>query len=231
MQSKGMSLNLLKMLSPGLRKKIAKKVGAIPIYREHFDETRSIFIHIPKAAGLSVVDALYGVDSSAHFKWIDFYSKDKKKYEEYYSFSFVRNPADRLFSAYTYLMKGGREEIDEFWRNRYVVKYKNFSDFVENGLEIAIRSGVEHFLPQSDYLFDDDDCLMVDFLGRYETLDKDFKIVAEKLGISKPLARLNSSDSKSYYLENCESKCDEVLGRVYGRDYRLLSYDFPERGG
>ncbi|MFP4354891.1 MAG: sulfotransferase family 2 domain-containing protein [Phycisphaerae bacterium] len=73
-----------------------------------FDKYRCIFVHIPKAAGVSVCQTLFGNLAGGHdtiekyqkvFSWSD--------YKRYFKFTFVRNPWDRLASAYRFLRKGG----------------------------------------------------------------------------------------------------------------------------
>src|SRR3546814_16910974 len=83
---------------------------------EYHDRTQSIFIHIPNAAGMSMVSALYGMDSSVHDTWREYYRRSPSKFKTYFKFSIVRNPEDRLISAYNYLMAGGKSEIDVYWR-------------------------------------------------------------------------------------------------------------------
>ena len=61
------------------------------------------FVHIPKAAGMSVVDALYGESSSHHATAMDYLRQNKAKFQSKPSFTISRNPYSRLYSAYNYL--------------------------------------------------------------------------------------------------------------------------------
>jgi hypothetical protein len=64
-----------------------------------------IFIHIPKCGGLSVSTALEWVGLRHHT--MEFYMKNYADYDldEYYKFTFVRNPWSRVVSWYFYHMK------------------------------------------------------------------------------------------------------------------------------
>lgn len=75
-----------------------------------FDLYRCIFVHIPKAAGISMSRALFGNFAGNH-KSVETYQRifSKKEFNSYFKFTFVRNPWDRLFSAYIYLKRGGDE--------------------------------------------------------------------------------------------------------------------------
>ncbi len=71
-------------------------IGKGPSYR-CFDETRSIFIHIPKTAGVSLCEALYGTPIISHARLRHYQVVyDWQTYESYFKFAFVRNPWDRL---------------------------------------------------------------------------------------------------------------------------------------
>ncbi|NNK33015.1 MAG: hypothetical protein HKP02_07815 [Xanthomonadales bacterium] len=55
-----------------------------------------------------------------------------------------------------------------------------------------------HVMPQYDMLHDADGRLLVDFVGRFESLQEDFRRVCAKLGIeSAELPHRNRSDKKS----------------------------------
>ena len=71
-----------------------------------FDKKKCIFFHIPKTAGISLVKALFGDLDWGH-RDVKYYRNvfNKKKFDSYFKFTFVRNPYDRLFSAYSFLKK------------------------------------------------------------------------------------------------------------------------------
>ena len=51
-------------------------------------------------------------------------------------------------------------------------------------------------IPQAEFLCDEDGRLMVDFVGRFESLDDDFRVVCSRLGLAPcRLPRLNQSRS------------------------------------
>ena len=69
-----------------------------------FDEKRAIFIHIPKCAGVSVAQALFGNLAGGHAtldKYLNVF--EAHCIEEYFLFTIVRNQWDRLVSAYFFL--------------------------------------------------------------------------------------------------------------------------------
>ena len=69
-------------------------------------EYKFIFIHIPNNAGISVGRTLYNLvgknpKTYEGFK-IHHDEFDKKIWKEYFVFTFLRNPQDRLYSQYLY---------------------------------------------------------------------------------------------------------------------------------
>src|SRR5690606_16567753 len=87
----------------------------------------------------------------------------------YYKFTFVRNPWDRMVSIYKYYA---------FYR------ICDFPRFVAKEFPSDLMKERYWFVcPQSDYLLDEDGEVRVDFIGRYENLQKDFEKVCEKIGL------------------------------------------------
>ena len=118
-----------------------------------FYKSKTIFIHIPKTAGVSLVKAIYGdVTLSGHrsFYFNSIVLKTNK--EKYFSFSFIRNPFDRLYSTYMFLSKGGMNKHDRLAFENHLSKFKDFEDFVLNGLDRKIIYKIIHLIPQHQYL-------------------------------------------------------------------------------
>lgn len=79
------------------------------MFKDFHDKYKCIFIHVPKVAGSSIERVIYQTDKwlVGHVKASDYMKFDKDKFDSYFSFGFVRNPYDRVVSAYHYLKKGG----------------------------------------------------------------------------------------------------------------------------
>ena len=104
-----------------------------------FNDSNTIFVHIPKTAGISIVKAIYGDVSNEGHRSIYFYKKVfNKDFEDFFTFSFIRNPYDRLYSSYKFLQNGGMNEHDKNAFQKYLSHYSDFEDFVLNGLNSEI---------------------------------------------------------------------------------------------
>ena len=193
-------------------------------YRKHFTRNKCIFIHIPKAAGTSVLAALGKTKEKGrdHISWQVYKKASSRKFARYYKFTFVRNPYDRALSAYRYILSGGNQGKQDLAIAKEVAEYSDFDDFVARGLwQGAFRSHLL-FLPQSSFVMDGNETLMVDFLGHFETLDKDFQQVANKLGISGEIAHRNKGSVEAGAGMTAATR--EKLAILYAQDFVNFGY-------
>lgn len=216
---------LKKIMPVDLRARIADFRGR-GIYNGYPDQHKCIFIHIPKAAGTSVARTLFG-ESSRHLHYSDYEQANPRKFADYFKFSFVRNPWSRLFSAYTFLKKGGVNEMDLKWAEANLSRFPDFDSFVKGWVNSEnVRSWV-HFYPQHYFICDDQLNLKIDFVGRFETIDLDFAHLQKQLGLlSGPLPRINSSARPDSYLEHYSDESVRIVAGAYADDIRTFSYSF-----
>lgn len=196
---------------------------------KHAFERRAIFVHIPKAAGTAVAEALFGHPSGGHATLLDYRTMlSPQDFKAFYKFTFVRNPWDRLVSAYNFRRQGGFGGRYLEWANEHFAPYKDFSDFVERALTPGYVEASLHFKPQWRFL-----CRpfslkpRVDFVGYYESLDADVAAVGQALGIEPRLKKSNvtvqrEKDYRSAYTE----KTRRIVAQVYAKDIEAFGYDF-----
>ena len=94
-----------------------------------------IFIHIPKTAGMTIVNTLEPYRDEEQSKighWNQSSYANILSINEYYQFSFVRNPWDRLCSAFFFLQRGGINKSDQKACEKLNLKKISFRDFVIN---------------------------------------------------------------------------------------------------
>ncbi len=193
-----------------------------------FCNTHSIFVHVPKAAGISVGFSLYGRKAGDHRTIKDYkLCFTKRQFTSYFKFTFVRNPWDRLLSAYLFLKKGGRNEQDKKWALRYLNKYDSFDDFVTNWVnEDNIHLGL-HFRPQCEFVCSKNGTPEVDFIGYFENIDNDFEYIKNKIGGGTELAFNNkTSDKKKDYCQYYNDKTRKIVESIYRKDIEIFGYNF-----
>lgn len=195
-----------------------------------FDEHKCIFIHIPKCAGISVSRGLFGTLAGTHNSIKTFqlvYTKEELR--RYFKFTFVRNPWDRLHSAFTFLRKGGFTAEDKAWSEANISRFDDFGQFVKEWVTPANVNSWQHFKPQYRFITDPAGSMPIDYLGYFENLSVDFRHVANILGIETDLPHHNNAQSKhdrQPYQEFYDAETRAIVASVYQRDIELLGYDF-----
>lgn len=216
---------MLSILPITLRARMADLRGR-GVYSEFADEYRAIFIHIPKAAGTSLTRTLFN-RGSRHVPWQEYYRANAGKFRRYYKFAFVRNPWDRLVSTYSFLKAGGLDPRDRAWAEQNLSRYRDFDEFVRGWLTAENASRWVHFMPQHNWICDEDQQCRMDFVGRFEHIDRDFAVVARRIGCTRPLERGNQSEHH-HYSEYYTAETRDMVAAVYATDIRLFEYEFDE---
>ncbi len=151
----------------------------------------------------------------------------KQHLADYFCFTIVRDPLERLASAFFYLDAGGCNSRDAAYSDQKLRVYKgDFLAFVE---DLDNHIGQDHFKPQTWWLTDSEGNLLPDFIGRYETLQSDFASISRRIGlVFRPLAHLNASRRPDVKVFHTEHVCRKVA-EIYADDYRLLGFrtSFP----
>jgi hypothetical protein len=122
-------------------------------------------------------------------------------------------------------------EEDKYFCKTVINQFSSFEEFVENWVSEENIYKYWHFIPQADYILGDDGRLEVDFIGRYENLEKDFEFIAEKV-VGKRRTRLAQNNiingDKKKYQKYYTSKMIDIVSRVYREDIELLDYSFKD---
>jgi len=191
-----------------------------------FYKSKTIFIHIPKTAGVSLAKAIYGdVTLEGHRSFYFNSIALNIKNEDYFSFSFVRNPFDRLYSAYKFLNAGGMNHLDKLAFQTHLSVFEDFEDLILNGLNKKLIYQITHFIPQHEYLCDKSGSILVDFIGRFENLDKDILLLSKKLNKNIELNHHNYND-KSDYKEVYTDEMIYKVNQIYQKDIDIFKYTF-----
>ena len=137
-------------------------------------------------------------------------------YDEFFKFAFVRNPWDLNVSLYFYLCKNKKHPLSK------TVRAKSFDEFIEWYIGTEPKT-------QLDFVADPAGEIIVDFIGKFENLSKDYNYIQTKLGINGPaLPMVNvsnnraSSDFRSYY----NDKTYELVAQYFKKDVETFDYQF-----
>jgi len=200
-------------------------------FRLYMIRYNCIFIHIPKAAGTSVLEILNrGSLSRDHLPWYVYYIANPKRFQSYYKFAFVRDPWERAYSAYRYLINGGNQLADLLISSE-IKKFGTFDTFLIRGLGRGQFRSHLLFQPQSTFIIGPNGRPEVDFLGRYENIRVDFQVVAQQLGINNALPHKNKTTvdyKNSPELIYQRSEAVDIVTDIYKEDIESFVYVFDK---
>ncbi|MDY7562429.1 sulfotransferase family 2 domain-containing protein [Pseudomonas sp. 10B1] len=215
---------LLERLSIIDRQVVDKALSGRIRFPQVFDELKCVFIHVPKCAGSSVAMSLFGDTPTGHMPLYWYEKQFPERYAHYLKFGFVRDPLQRAWSAYNYLLNNTQRRDKAAFE--LVNKYPSFDAFIDNWLHPENISKQIHFVPQHRFLENSIGSIDVDFIGRQESLIPDFLSLCEHLNVKAELQHINRSPGK--HDENrdfCSAASRRKVREVYARDYELFSYE------
>ncbi len=187
---------------------------------------KSIFVHIPKSAGTSIREALFGV-GGAHRTLAGFQAiLAPELFAEYFKFTFVRNPWDRLVSAYFFL-KNKDLGSNQRWARANLSQFQDFHTFVTQWLTPKNIWSFVFFYPQYHFLHLEGKHPAVDFIGFYENLAADFSVICDRIKSPAKLEEKNRNskrvrDFRTYYTDETR----DLVANIYAEDIEMFGYNF-----
>lgn len=200
---------------------------------------KAIFVHIPKTAGISIEKHFGkghkgGLDKYHVFSW-RLKNHLPELWNSYYTFAFVRNPWDRTISAFFWMDKATKNAVAHpLMKLNESHKYlRQFNNDIRAFVKYFYRHQKEvmnmdlHFIPQSYWLFDSyDKPIDIDFIGRFENLEEDFKIICKNIGAEyRGLPHKNKSN-RGNYKDYYDERTKEMIYEIYKKEIDYLGYEF-----
>lgn len=211
----------------------------------------NLFIHIPKTGGNSIRRGAPWVTPYAD-RGVASEAKKRigKKWDDIFTFAFVRNPFDRMVSIYFYLVSESRGDYAQRLLSQrktpkqvwpYVAvgethtrlqwdAFDGFDWFIRsfNFEYLKTHPDTHIFWPQSTFICNKDGEILVDFVGRFEQLGKDWEEVCRRCKIKiEPLPHLNKS-SHPPWKDLYHPETRRIVRKVYADDFRLF---YPDLSG
>jgi len=218
-------------------------------------EHQFIFIHIQRTAGTSIAKSLCGamkieewegfigeprqvaLDNQKKFEDV-YFTDHRKKFEgkkhmtardikkvvgkktwsSYFTFSFTRNPWDRILSSYLKRRKEFTRHTEYIWPDSKMLF--NAAVLVKFGLMGWKRKA------QTDYLTDESGNIIVDFVGKFENLEDDFRKVCSKVNLDAELCNNKDSTSNSPYSEYYYDLTKRVVEKHELKNNNPMEYEF-----
>lgn len=190
-----------------------------------------IFVHIPKTAGTSIKKYIgkNNLNDLVHMKLSEmknyFYDKEKRynkiKFRDYFKFTVLRNPWERMVSIYEYRKETSKKS---YWQNIRKKNY-NFNEFLKYFLDLF---GLEELISRGNYLkyITLNKKIKVDYAINFHNFEKDFKVIKKikigKKNLIQKLRKSNKKDYRKYY--NSESL--DLINDIHKDDIEIFKFDF-----
>lgn len=226
------------------------------------EKHKAIFIANPKTATTAVSKFLTSQDDSwsvnkfkkgnrvIKFGEHDYPTTIKQmipsEYEEYKKFVFIRNPYDKVVSAYFFykngepLTKGGLRAYNKSFVRFIKAMFTYSHVLMARALPFWLWSIVRPIKSNKAYLTDKSNIFLVNYVGVVEQLNDDLAAILNNLGVGNleevNVSKINTSSHKStaeYYKGRIHKK---IFDRIYSKEIRLYDaikekgprYDFKE---
>lgn len=192
----------------------------------------AIFIPISKVANTSLKKHFLQIDKSYEPNYLkEVHSIPLKKVPiktKYFRFAFVRNPFSRLVSCYKNKINLSPKKASKaLLIYPGIYPHMPFKEFILAISKIPRKKMEGHFALETDYLFTKDGKSKVDFIGKFENLEKDMKKLYKKLKIINPpkLEFLNST-KKDNYKNYYTPELIRIVEKKYALDLKNFNYTF-----
>lgn len=213
-------------------------------YRRSFfyDENKKLlYLSVSKVGNTSIKASLFAFPEMDDYRKVHSAVKQTEtratvdhidEFQDYYKFTFVRNPFDRLVSCYENKLHTDRESvgvtIKELIYDRYMMGYlgkdRGFATFARRVCKIPDKYADRHFVSQSFGMLDGDGRLIPDYVGKFENFAGDFEVIREKFDLA-PLPHYNkTSKVRKNWMDYYDLETARLVYERYRTDIEVFGY-------
>ena len=179
-----------------------------------------VFIHIPKTAGTSIEEIIGGSGHTPIKEIIENKLRYNIKGKIPPVVAFVRNPYDRLVSAYSNITQLG----ENYSKQNEIDTIPTFTELVRNLDKYGdLTFNIPHFYPQH-YFLEYEGELQTHEIYRFENLTVDFNKMKKEFGFSGDLLHKQKSKHK-HYKDYYDKELADLTYNFYRRDFELFNYN------
>jgi len=206
------------LLKDRLRKSIINRYYWESLILEDF---KTICFFIPKTASSSFRVTFYEIiKNKKPEKFDDVYTlprvlkKNIQKHEDYFKFTIMRDPYEKLLSCYyDFIIDKRRERVIRDFPFYYGMSFK---EFVKVVCSISDEESDTHFRSQHTFITNKGN-LVVDYIAKYENLEIEYPKIMKKMGIENIPKLPNIKKSKAKAKERKDLYTNEIKEMVYER--------------
>jgi len=180
---------------------------------------RYVFIHINKTAGSSIEEAL-----DLRFEHKTAVEKRRElgefRWRRAFKFAFVRNPWDRVVSHYHYRVKTNQTGLGDGH-----LSFRDWVIAVYRDRDCRYLDQPMMFQPQWAWISDVEGRLMLDFVGRFESLESDLREVSKRVAQPIRLPHLKRSERVNY-TGYYDDETRRLVAEAFHVDIVKFGYEF-----
>lgn len=151
---------------------------------------------------------------------------NKEIWDGYFKFAFVRNPWDRLVSAFYHFKETNKDRV--FSKLSKVCnkkgKYITFKEFV---IACLVNKAIKniHWEPQYLVVCDKDKNIILDHIARFERFDEEISFIFNKIKLDEKINHLNFSKHE-HYTYYYDEETINIAEEYYKTDIEMFGYKF-----
>lgn len=158
----------------------------------------------------------------------------QNKIDNYFLFTFVRNPYDKLYSSYNYLKRlieeGNGNIVNTPDKKEY---YENFNIFIKNYKNVCKKSYSHSFVTQYNTLLNYSNQIKFSYIGRQETLDEDLLNILHIMNININIehsgkiyknVKINFSETSKTIIDDCDYDSFLFINEYFKHDFEMFGY-------
>ena len=146
-------------------------------------------------------------------------------YGKYFKFAIVRNPWPRMLSCYmNKIVEKVHTESRDSIRFTLNIQKPSFKEFLKI---VTTEDNISKDLHWATF-HDTAPLNELDFIGKLESLQEDFDVICDKIGIPRQeLPHKNKSNHK-HYTEYYDDEARQIVAEKYAKDIEYFGYKFGE---
>ena len=148
----------------------------------------------------------------------------EKIWNSYFKFAFIRDPYERIISIFSFKRKKQITILKEKNKDNTIKEIYNQNPFTKTYYHGKIQSFFKK--TQSHWIFDDNNNLMIDFIGSMNNLHNDLKFIFKKVGLPEYIEK--PSINKSIQIDNYYKYYNNTLISLIHNDFSIDIKNFKE---
>ncbi len=200
--------------------KIPKSLDDLKFKLNEIYLAKFIFIHINRTGGSSIEKAL-GLPLRQHKTASEKLAyMGLRRWDKKFKFAFVRNPWDKVVSHYHHRLNTNQSGLAD-----NPINFNQWVKLAYGEQAPEYYDYPEMFTPQIKWISNTSGNIIVDFIGRFENLEGDFKKICQEIGRNIELPHIHKSKHKEYqYYYSDQTR--EIIRAWFKEDIRIFDYDF-----